>query len=258
MTPADFLFALLVHEAPVIAQKPTLEASWRPEMAAAIELDRKVGSAGALVSPEVDAALLDAARWYEARERSHPKDGDCHFVAVKGTREFKTVCDAFGPLQVTLPAFRAVLGTPDGRLAGLPEPEFYSRGVLPPEAPGTAGTSPPAAARGRFAPKPEDLREPETGVRAGYAGLLRWKGLCGGTPARWLTAWGWGKCPKEKTTLDFEAVRRCELTTVLLIQRGQLPEGWKCGHETRKIRDPHDQHLLAWAREHAKGESHGE
>lgn len=233
MTPADFLFVLLVHEAPVITQKPDNEARWKAEIAESTALDEKVASAGALVSPEVDRALLDSARWYEARLRQHPKDGDCHFVPVKGSREFKTVCDAFGPLQVTLPAFRAVLGTPDASAAGI------SMALLKPTA--------------------ADLREPETGVRAGYAGLLRWKGLCGGTPARWLTAWGWGKCPKEKTTLDFEAVRRCELTTVLLIQRGQLPEGWKCGHETRKIRDPHDQHLLAWAREHAShaGDDHG-
>jgi hypothetical protein len=123
-------------------------------------------------------------------------------------------------LQVQSPALRAVLGTVEGKAAGLPEEPITM----------------------------DQMRaSPELGVRAGYAGLARWKALCGGTtPARWLTAWGWGKCPPPRT-VDREAVRRCELATILLAQRGQTPEGWKCGHEGRKIHDDRDARLLKWS-----------
>jgi hypothetical protein len=221
MTPAEFIFLILVHEAPVIATVPRLETLWRAELTAAVTLDAKVAEAALLVSPEVDAALLDAARWYEARLQSHPKDGDCHFVPIPGPkRDFKTVCSAAGVLQVQSPALRAVLGTVEGKAAGLPEEPITM----------------------------DQMRaSPELGVRAGYAGLARWKALCGGTtPARWLTAWGWGKCPPPRT-VDREAVRRCELATILLAQRGQTPEGWKCGHEGRKIHDDRDARLLKWS-----------
>jgi len=227
MSPAEFLLALLVHEAPVIAERPKLHDAWEKEIAAAVELDAQVGGAGALVSPEVDTAILDAMRWYEARLANHPKDGDCHFVPIFKQGQaplYKTVCTAIGPLQVQLVAFKAVIGTPDASSAGI------SMALLK--------------------PTEADLREPEMGVRAGYAGLLRWKGLCGGTPARWITAWGWGKCPPPRT-LDWEATRRCELAVILLHSRGQ-GIGWKCGHEGRKIRDPHDQRLLEWGRQKAE------
>jgi hypothetical protein len=224
MTPAEFLLLLVLREAPRIAKHPELEAAWRADVAEAVELDRRVGAVGALVSPDVDAALLDAARWYEARLKNRPKDGDCRTEEDKKSPSgVRTVCRAIGPLQVTIAAYRAVLGTPDADLAGL-EGE-----------PRTA-----TATR---------LRDPETGVRAGYGGLLRWKRLCGGTPARWLTAWGWGKCPPERA-IDAEAVRRCELATVLLQSRGQAG-GWECGHAGRKIQNTHDARLLKWARARA-------
>ena len=224
MTPAEFLLAFLIHEAPVVAQRPKLLADWTTEIAAAVELDAKVAQDGLLVSPEVDAALLDAARWYEARLQSMPKDGDCKLVPVPKTNVFKTVCSAVGALQVQAGALRAVLNTVEGVAAGLPPDPFTV----------------------------DEMRaSPELGVRAGYAGLLRWRKLCGGAPARWLTAWGWGKCPKGARTYDREAMRRCELTVILLQSRGQAPE-WKCGHEGRKIADDHDKRLLKWARENAK------
>lgn len=225
MTPAEFIMLLLLREAPLIAKKPEAEASWRENMVEALELDRRVGSAGALVSPDVDTALLDAARWYEARLRQRPKDGDCRPEAdEKAPGGFRTVCHAIGPLQVTRAAYMAVLATPEGDLAGL------------------------QTERG-------DLRDPETGVRAGYAALLRWKTLCGGPPARWLTAWGWGRCPPGRT-VDGEATRRCEFATILLESRGELPEGWKCGHEGRKIPGEHDRRLLGWARKQLAGLHH--
>lgn len=231
MSPAEFLFVLLVREAPVVGRSEKLSTEWKAEVELAVELDRKVGSAGALVSPDVDTAILDAARWYEARLRSRPKDGDCKPEPDKAAPGgFRVVCTAIGPLQVQLSAFRAVLGTPEGILMGLSERELW-----------------PSRAQRNQALKAQ-LREPETGVRAGYAGLLRWKGLCGGTPARWMTAWGWGKCPGERT-IDREAVRRCELVSILLESRGQTPESWKCGHEGRKIKDKHDESLLKWAKE---------
>jgi hypothetical protein len=228
---AEFLLALLVHEAPVIDERPKLHDAWEKEVAMAVDLDVQVGRAGALISPEVDTAILDAMRWYEARLASRPKDGDCHSVPIFKQGQaplYKTVCSAIGPLQVQLVAFKAVLGTPDAVAAGI-------TAVL-------------------LKPTEQDLREPEMGVRAGYAGLLRWKGLCGGvTPARWITAWGWGKCPPPRT-VDREGVRRCELVTLLLVSRGELPEGWKCGHEGRKIHDDHDQRFLKWAWDKAKAE----
>jgi hypothetical protein len=225
MTSAAFLLAILVHEAPVIDQRPKLHDAWEKEMAMAVDLDAKIGGSAMLVSPEVDTAILDAMRWYEARLASHPKDGDCHFVPVGKTRIWQTVCTAFGPLQVQVTALKAIRGTEEGHKAGVPDDMA-----------------------------PEALHDPEFGVRAGYAGILRWKSLCGGTPARWITAWGWGKCPKGAHTYDREAVRRCELTVILLHSRGQ-GIGWKCGHEGRKIADEHDQRLLKWAREKAEGEN---
>jgi hypothetical protein len=224
MTPAEFLLALLIHEAPAIGRSPKLTDDWRAEVEQAVELDVRVGAIGALVSPEVDTAIIDSMRWYEARLRSKPKDGDCEFVAPTGTgRLWGKVCTAFGPLQVRATALKATRGTPEGDLVGVP----------------------PAMA-------PEALRDPELGVRAGYAGLLRWKRLCGGTPARWITAWGWGRCPKARV-VDREAVRRCELTVILLRSRGQAAD-WKCGHENRKIRDPYDQRFLKRARVIAGGQ----
>jgi hypothetical protein len=218
MSPADLLLALLLHEAPVIATKPTLNASWSSEITSAVILDSRIASSALLVSPDVDAALLDAARWYEARLASHPKDGDCHAKADRSAPQgFRIVCSAFGPLQVQTTALHALFGSPESAQAGL-------------------GTGHLTAA---------DLRDPETGVRAGYAALARWKNQCGGTPARWLTAWGWGKCPPPRT-VDREAVRRCELATMILAARDAVPEGWKCGHEGRKISGEHDARLLHW------------
>lgn len=226
MTSVAFLMAILLHEAPCLETKPEFVTSWMAEVTKAVELDAKVSGAGVLVSPEVDAALLDSMRWYEARLQSHPKDGDCHFVPLPAAPGrlivYKTVCNAMGPLQVNVTAFHAVQRGNEGALVGL--------GV------DLTGTQ-------------AELRDPETGVRAGYGGLLRWKGLCKGTPATWVTAWGWGKCPP-KRTVDREAVRRCELAVVILKQRGQAPE-WKCGHEGRKIRDDHDVRMLKWARDKA-------
>jgi len=246
MSPAEFLFALLVREAPAVGRSAKLSTEWKAEVELAVELDQKVGSAGALVSPDVDTAILDAARWYEARLRSRPKDGDCKPTPDKAAPGgFRMVCTAIGPLQLQVSALRAILGTPEAILMGLSEPvTFPSR-------------------QSRDQALKALLREPETGVRAGYAGLLRWKALCGGPPGRWLTAWGWGKCPKGERTIDREAVRRCELTVILLTSRGFFGPGgagtnptsgevWKCGHEGRKIQDPHDASLLKWAKEEAE------
>lgn len=224
MSPVEFLLGLLLHEAPAIATKPGAEASWQKEIAAAVELDARVAQPGHLVSPEVDAALLDSMRWYEARMKSSPKDGDCRHEMIGKTGKWRQVCHAVGPLQVQASGLRAIVGTPEGDLAG-----------VPPET------------------KIDGLRDPEIGVRAGYAGLLRWKALCGGSPARWLTAYGWGKCPG-KRAVDHEAVRRCELAKILLLERVQAPD-FVCGHENRKIRDERDRRLLQWARERVYGET---
>jgi hypothetical protein len=221
---AHFLMALLVHEAPAIQRKPEAALAWQNEIAAAVELDARVASAGLLVSPEVDAAILDATRWYEARMKSRPKDGDCTLAPIPNSQKWDKVCPAIGPLQLHPSALRALRDTPEAASAGL------AAGHVPPDA----------------------LRDPETGVRAGYAGLMRWKKLCGGSPALWFTAWGWGRCPPKKTTIDREGVRRCALVTILLDAQDKRPEGWKCGHEGRKIRDPYDHRFLAWARGQAE------
>jgi len=244
MTPADLVFLILTHEAPVIARTPRLETLWRAELAAGAELDTHVAAPGFLVSYEVDAAILDSVRWFEARLQARPKDGDCHPVLVtKSPQLWKTVCSAIGPMQVQLVALRALEHSPEAEDVGLPPPAS-PRASLPP---------PPHLPRpaGHYAA--DDLRDPDFGVRAGYAGLIRWKRLCGGPPARWLTAYGWGKCPPART-VDREAVRRCALVTLLLDAQGKLPEDWKCGHENRKIRDEHDARMFAWARERVREE----
>lgn len=238
---AELIFLLLTREAPVIARTPRLETQWRAEIDAGTALDARVTSTAFLVSSDVDAAILDAVRWYEARLASHPKDGDCHLVLVSRKPQlWKTVCSAIGPMQVQLVALRALEGSVEAEDVGLVS------SPSPSHVPGPTGHYVEA-----------DLRDPEFGVRAGYAGLLRWKRICGGSPARWLTAWGWGKCPPART-IDHEAVRRCTLVGILLDAQGKRPEGWKCGHEGRKIKDEHDARLLAWAREKVKEEKQQE
>lgn len=83
-------------------------------------------------------------------------------------------CNAVGPMQLSrsMPSFLAKI---DEKLAGL---------------------------------KVNDLRDPDTAVRASYRLLRFWKEQCPGSPAHWLGAWAAGRCFKSPIELG---VRRCVL-----------------------------------------------
>ncbi len=161
---------------------------------AAIIID--VSKDGALVSPEVDAALLSSVAWFESRYRPDSPDGDCRELGLGG--EYVRTCNAVGPMQLSKGAGQ----------------------YLAQEDPSLKGT------------RAEALRDPRTSVRGGYAALRLWKRLCGKTPAHWLTAYVWGKCPR---TPDWEGLRRCALATAILDKLDKKPEGFTCGHEGRTV-----------------------
>lgn len=114
----------------------------------------EVGSAGSVVSPEVDPLLLAAMGYEESRHQPRVKDGDCQYLK-KGT-----ICNAIGPMQLSR-------STP---------------GVIANVDPSWKGT------------KLADLREPKTSVRAAYRLLQYWKDKCGGPIANALGNWSAGKC----------------------------------------------------------------
>ncbi len=182
------------------AEAPNPPADKLASYAAGVErlarIDLEVTSGGRLVSSDVDWALVAAVQWYESRFRPEPPDGDCTELGLLGA--YRRTCQAVGPMQ---------LNTAAG---------WFLRQELP------------SLAGARAA----QLREPQTNVLAGYATLNRWKGICGGPPAIWLTAYGWGRCPQRT---DWEGARRCALATALLDRAGTKPDGWICGHEKRTV-----------------------
>lgn len=164
---------------------PTKHAAEAAELAVAFV---DVGRAGRIVSPKVDAALLAANAFYESRWWARGKDGDCSYT--RGARPV-LVCSSVGPEQVS-----------KGARWFLPRFDASWRGVTV-----------------------EQLREPRTNVRAGYAILRHWSLLCG-SPAKAFAAYRRGSCPH---SAPLEARKRCTLAKAIAARLGAKP--WKCGHE---------------------------
>lgn len=222
----SLMLLMIQREVPAFRNPSIVETVRSEKIEPADTIDQLVGT-GALVSPDVDRVLLAAARWYEARFANRPPDGDCGwFLRPKGWQHeggHGGTCRAKGPMQVGLGWSNGLLPT-DLSAAGLPDP----------------------------IPRDFDPHDPEAGVRAGYAVLVHWKTVCGAShptlPGVWLTAYGWGRCPPRLHTglyIDREGVRRCALATSMLEATGTKPDGWRCGHEGRKL-EPYDARFIAW------------
>jgi len=75
------MFTMIANETPGFRQDPDSEKAmaFKEDIAKMAEIDQKIGSQGLLVSPEVDPIILGGIRFYEARYKSEPRDGDCQF-----------------------------------------------------------------------------------------------------------------------------------------------------------------------------------
>jgi hypothetical protein len=78
--------------------------------------------------------------------------------------------------------------------------------------------------------------------------LAFYKKLCGGPPGVWITAYGFGHCPrpiwgKRYGALHWEGARRCALLTAILDHTDAKPKGWRCGHEGQSVL-PHTRYLI--------------
>jgi hypothetical protein len=186
-------------------------ADYRAGVSELARLNIEVSSEGLLVSPEVDAALLTGIQWYESRFRPEPPDGDCHMVGLGFTT--RKVCSVQGPMQLMKGAGKLALfvGT---RFEGMTNPE---------------------------------MKKPANNIAAAYRTLLYYKELCGGPPGVWVTAYGFGHCPKshggKHGSLHWEGARRCALITAVLESTRTKPEGWRCGHEGQSVL-PHTRYLI--------------
>lgn len=269
------MFGMIAREVPAIRQDPEGERAraYRADIAKMAEIDEQVAAPGKLVNPRVDQVLLAAVRFYEARFRSAPADGDCSYVTPSLSYEQRVrhagpkglvpawmvqprrVCPAIGPMQISsgnrflAPSFAEVR-------------ELFHK-VRPWDVLVGQGHDPWTVGRVERL-SVEDLRDPLTNVRLGYALLWHWKVAADlGLPARetratppgvWLTAWGWGKLPgphpRTVRYVDREGRQRCALATRLLAQlaeaahaegsgfRFEVPEGWYCGHEPGALSYP--------------------
>jgi len=155
----DTLFAALLTLALVETPnlKPETHSKYLAGMRAMTELYVAVGSAGELVSPDVDPLILAAIGYEESRHRPASKDGDCRYDA--SAKEVR--CWSVGPMQLSRATAK------------------WWRNVEP-ETPLTL----------------EDLRHPETNVRVAYRMLRYWRDMCGGKVANWIGSWSAGKCFK--------------------------------------------------------------
>lgn len=215
----EIMLSMVLHEVPALEKHPDKLEAWRSDIEAMVEIDRTVTKSGVLFSPEVDRIVLAGVRWYEARFRSKPRDGDCYVRhgwdkpgPVPEWYRPRRICPAVGPMQIVQANRYVIALWPEAQKLGISEPVTV-----------------------------EQLRDPEMNVRHGYATIAHWKNECGGTLGTWLTAFGWGDCPSRKNPkirkhyVDREGVRRCALITALLERTMNKPEGWICGHEKRKI-----------------------
>lgn len=164
-------------------------------------IDAKVGASGKLHGSEVDPVVLAGIQWFEGRFNPRPRDGDC-----------TTSCSAVGAMQIAT-SNRSIIP----RWSEAEEHGFLSPVTI------------------------EEMRTPTISVRLGYTILHHWKNECGGTLGVWLTAYGWGRCPGSKNKkiskgyVDREGVRRCAVITAMLERLDRKPEGWRCGHERRRV-----------------------
>lgn len=261
------MFAMIARETPGFRKDPECEraVAFREDIAKMAEIDQKIGSQGLLVSPEVDPIILGGIRFYEARFRSAPSDGDCSYVyptytweerrkhevrgmLPKAMVEPKRVCPAIGPMQVSA----------NNRFIAPAWPEVRSQfsGIKTWDTLVSQGAN---IWKVGYEDKMtvDELRDPEMNVRMGYAFLMHWKAESNrGLPARetrktppgsWITAWGWGKLspanPRTVRYVDMEGKRRCEVITKLMegLEEAsrvpgsgfsfRAPTGWYCGHE---------------------------
>jgi len=261
------MFTMIANETPGFRQNPDSEkaVAFKEDIAKMAEIDQKIGSQGLLVSPEVDPIILGGIRFYEARYKSKPRDGDCHFKvpnyskaewkkhAVNGLLpahmvQPQKVCPAVGPMQISknnrfiAPAWPEVRQQFSGiknwdKLAGQGV-DIWKVGY-----------------QDKLTVK--EMRDPEINVRLGYSLLVHWKVESNKDlpehekrktpPGAWITSWGWGRLsPVNHRTVryvDMEGKRRCELVTKLM--KGleekskepdsgfhyRVPKGWYCGHE---------------------------
>jgi hypothetical protein len=255
---AIIMWSMIVREIPVWKANPDSPnaVAYRKDIALMIEVDRKVTQRGVLVSPEIDRLLIGGMRFFEGRFQSRPKDGDC----IRGWHSYYhvprgrwpqgyvpkpyTKCPAKGPMQIS-----------EGNLGILPaweETRELFADLQPWKQRVAEGVNPWHLKKLTV----DELREPETNVRLGYAALWHFKNTCKGRPADdrstppggWMTAWGWGKCPPPNRRaviyVDKEGRQRCEKTTQMM--RGlealsrkdesqftfQVPEDWWCGNES--------------------------
>lgn len=262
------MFTIISRETPAIRQHPDGERAqaYRADIAQMVAIDEQVAAAGKLVNPEVDRVLLGAIRYYEARFRSQPKDGDCHWkhprvstaqrikyqdehgMAPAWLMKPKWVCAATGPMQISKGNRYIAPAWPEVRqlFSGIKQWDVLVRQGADPWSVGKADRLSVA-----------ELKQPATNVRFGYALLWHWKveadqGLPESEPRTtppgvWLTAWGWGKLPplnpKTVRYVDMEGKRRCQLMTRMMRDLAaaaakpgsgfsfQVPAGWYCGHE---------------------------
>lgn len=266
------MFAMIVRETPGFKQNPESEKAlaFRDDIAKMVEIDQKIASQGLLVSPEVDPIILGGIRYYEARYRSEPNDGDCYFkypkysweerrkhevngMLPKHMVEPKRICPAVGPMQINknnrfiAPAWEEVRS----QFAGIKD---WDKLVAQGENIWKVGYQDKMTV--------EELRDPELNVRLGYSLLMHWKAESDRDlpahesrktpPGSWITAWGWGKLspvnPRTVRYVDMEGKRRCEVITKLMVDLEEasrapgsgfhyrVPAGWFCGHE--KTRAP--------------------
>jgi len=156
-----------------------------------------VGKAGLLISPDADSMLLAAIGYEESRHRPQSPDGDCSHLPG-GTK-----CRAFGPMQINK-STPSILGNIDLSWKG---------STL------------------------EQLRDPETNVKAAYRLMVYWKDQCKGGPAQWLGAWSAGRCSRNPIPMGH---RRCALARAL----GDAAGVEVTGCDT-KIHDRHTGRLIA-------------
>jgi hypothetical protein len=261
------MFAMISRETPGFRKDPEGEkaTAFKDDIAKMVEIDQKIAGQGLLVSPDVDPIILGGIRYYEARYRSRPNDGDCYFkypeysqeerrkrevngMLPKHMVEPKRVCPAVGPMQINK----------NNRFIAPAWPEVRQQfaGIKTWDALVAQGVSVwKVGYRDRLTV--DELRDPEMNVRLGYSLLLHWKAESDKDlpkhetrktpPGSWITAWGWGKLspvnPRTVRYVDMEGKRRCEVITKLM--RGleeaslqpnsgfhyRVPTGWYCGHE---------------------------
>lgn len=181
----------------------------RKEVNAVAAIHVEVAKKGQLVDEKVDAAILASISFFESRHMLKPKDGDARYSQAQK----KLVGTVVGPMQVSKAAPRLVKIWPEpwrSKWDGLTV---------------------------------KKMRDPKTNVELAYDILKMWKDMCGGPPGVWITAYGWGRCPKWDYTrkhkyVDWEGRRRCRLITQTMVRMAKddelgwkMPEDWYCGHE---------------------------